>query len=69
MHRITLKNTSIELGVQSNNSEHVNEGLVYIDGTQWCALQEASVYDYHIQYKEQNHNEARNCGLTIKGGR
>ena len=57
MPTITLKNTSIELEVQSNNSEQVNEGLVPIDGTQWCALQEASVYDYHIQYKEQYHND------------
>ena len=67
MHTITLKNTSIELGVQSNNSEHVNEGFVYIDGTQWCALQEASVYDYHIQYKGHYH-KGKKLRLTIKGG-
>lgn len=67
MHTITLKNTSIKLEVQSNNSEHVNEGLVSIDGTQWCTLQEASVYNYHIEYKGHYHKDKK-LWLTIKGG-
>ncbi|MDB2436495.1 DUF2357 domain-containing protein [Schleiferiaceae bacterium] len=67
MPTITLKNTSIELEVQSNNSEQVKEGLVPIEGTQWCALQEANVYDYHIQYKEKNHNDEK-LWLELKGG-
>ena len=67
MPTITLKNTSIELEVQSNSSEQVKEGLVPIDGTQWCALQEANVYDYHIQYREKNHNDEK-LWLELKGG-
>ena len=67
MPTITLKNTSIELGVQSNNYEQVNEGLVSIDGTQWCTLQEANVYDYRIQFKENSHNDEK-LRLELKGG-
>ena len=67
MPTITLKNTSIELEVQSNSSEQVKEGLVPIDGTQWCALQEANVYDYRIQFKENSHNDEK-LWLEIKGG-
>ena len=67
MPTITLKNTSIELAVQSNGSEVVNEGLVSIDGTQWCALQEANVYDYRIHSKEHSHNDEK-LWLELKGG-
>ena len=67
MPTITLKNTSIELVVQSNDSEHINEGLVSLDGTHWCVLQEANIYDYHIQFKENSHNDEK-LWLELKGG-
>ena len=67
MPTINLKNTSIELEVQSNSSEQVKEGLVPIDGTQWCTLQEANVYDYRIQFKENSHNDEK-LWLELKGG-
>ena len=67
MRKIILENTFIELEVQSNSSEHANEGLVSIDGTQWCALQEANVYDYRIQFKENSHNDEK-LWLELKGG-
>lgn len=66
MPTITLTNTSIELEVQSNGSENFNEGLISIDGTQWCALQEANVYDYCIRFKENSHNDEK-LWLEIKG--
>ena len=66
MPTITLKNTSIELEVQSNGSENIKEGLISIDGTQWCALQEANVYDYCIRFKENSHNDEK-LWLEIKG--
>lgn len=67
MPTITLKNTSIELEVQSNSSQHINDGLLSIVGTQWCSLQEANVYDYRIQFKENSHNNEK-LWLEIKGG-
>ena len=67
MPTINLRNTSIELEVQSNISKNINEGLISIDGTQWCALQEANVYDYCIRFKENSHNDEKLC-LELKGG-
>ena len=66
MCKITLKNTSIELRI-GNDSEKYNDGLESIDESQWCILQEASVYYYCIQYKERSH-ENEELRLALKGG-
>ena len=65
MPTITLKNTSIELEVQSNSTEHINDSLLSIEGTQWCSLQEANVYDYRIQFKSNSNNDEK-LWLEIK---
>jgi len=67
MRKITLKNTSIEFGVQSNHLDIDNVGLNSVEEAHWPIFQEASVYNYHIQYKEHRQEEEE-LRLTIKGG-
>jgi predicted component of viral defense system (DUF524 family) len=67
MRKITLKNTSIEFGVESNHLDIDNGGLNSVEEAHWPIFQEASVYNYHIQYNEHSQEEEE-LRLTIKGG-
>jgi len=68
MHKIILENTSIELELQSNDLvTDSNRGLESSVESQWCVLQEATIYDYRIQYLDRE-NKGENLRLAIKEG-
>lgn len=67
MCKITLEKTFIEFGVEGSHLDIDDGGLNSTEGARWPVLQEASVYDYSIKYKEPYHTEEK-LRLTVKRG-